>query len=78
MKTVIGDWQQFRKDVISDNAPPMQLVEMQHSFYAGYHCAMVAIMEVIADPTSVSDAAGKLTALTTEIREYFESLRPKR
>lgn len=71
-QTIAAYWEDFRKDVISPDAPEIQLREMRRSFYAGFHAMLEANIK-IAD-MSENAACALLDSLWAESNQFVQDV----
>ena len=75
-KIIKENWDEFKKAVIPNNAPPIQVSEMRSAFYAGVQIAFNEIIRISVECTEV-EAQYKLDKLEEELEEYAKTLMKK-
>jgi hypothetical protein len=71
MKTLRESWLSYRRDVLPDHAPPVQVSECRRAFYAGavaFSAAAFGGLSAGTEPTAADGA--KLAGLFTELRAF--------
>jgi hypothetical protein len=70
--TIKEKWKEFRKKVISESAPPLQVLEMRRAFYAG----VTAMMHVNASIwlEDEEEAIGMLESIDRELKEFTKDI----
>ncbi len=69
-------WDEFRRKVMSANAPPIQLQEMRRAFYAGIQCCLDRMAGEMTDGDSLEDPADERVVLDirTELLEFAHDI----
>jgi len=73
MKSVKGEWEDYRRNVIPADAPEVQLVECRRAFYAGAVSLMRTVMTAIgpeAEPTD--EDVWRMQEIMDELRSYMK------
>lgn len=75
MNTIQQEWESFRDEVIPDDAPNIQIIEMRRAFYAGAQ-AVLNLQIAITGPEISEDAgAAIIEGWHDELRIFADQVR---
>jgi hypothetical protein len=69
-KSINGEWESYRTQVLPKDAPPIQIMECRRAFYAGSEAFFRCVFDVSGDDVSEDAGAEYLETLNQELQAF--------